>query len=650
MVNRLIQDYRMLFRIRNFEQTILDLFSQNKLTGTTHTCIGQEATPVALMHSLTEKDTVFGSHRCHGYFISYAKTCKPLLAEIMGKKSGMCKGRGGSQHICYGNFLTNGVQGGIVPNATGMAFAEKLKGSNSIVVAILGDGTLGQGVVYESMNMASIFNLPVLYLIEENGYAMTTPSAYSIAGGDICKRIEGFGIKVEEITSNDVSELEPFFANAIGYVRGTGSPACCIVHTYRMGPHSKGDDFRDPDELAQHVKNDPLLIMEKRLSPEVAQSIQEEEKNKLFQMIGELDLEGSEGVEVLLEDKSNKTRSETSVLMHRDGVRCVQAINEGLRMALDSDDRCLLFGEDIRDPYGGPFKATKGLSSDFSDRVLNTPISESAMVGLGVGMAMKGMRPVVEMMFGDFLSLGFDQLLNHAGKYHWMYAGQIDVPLLVRAPMGGKRGYGATHSQSLEKFMVGIPGIDVVALSPLHDPKMLIDSIFKHIDKPTILIEDKALYGQRLLPIVNDKMGDFYVEEENSVFPIISLTMDKNSIPDVAIVTYGGMTKDAMDAAEKLMYDNDLLAKIVVLTRLSPVDYEDLLEKVHNIPLIVTVEAGTLRGGWGAEIISSLGERTKNKRFLRVATPDFPIPCNKQLEEKMIPNAESIYKSIKKAL
>ena len=179
-MNQILEDYRQLFRIRNFEKKILDLFSQNKLTGTTHTCQGQEATPVALMDYLEEQDSIFGSHRCHGYFIAYAKTPKPLLAEIMGKKSGMCKGRGGSQHVCYKNFTTNGVQGGIVPNATGIAYAEKCKGSNGIAVAILGDGTLGQGVVYESMNMASIIGAPVLYIIEDNCYAMMMDRKKSI--------------------------------------------------------------------------------------------------------------------------------------------------------------------------------------------------------------------------------------------------------------------------------------------------------------------------------------------------------------------------------------------------------------------------------------------------------------------------------------
>lgn len=649
-MNQLLEDYRQLFRIRNFEKTILDLFSQNKLTGTTHTCIGEEANPVALMDYLQEQDSVFGSHRCHGYFIAYAKTPRPLLAEIMGKKSGMCKGRGGSQHICYKNFTTNGVQGGIVPNATGIAYAEKCKGTNGIAVAILGDGTLGQGVVYESMNMAAIFGAPVLYIIEDNCYAMTTPSDYAIAGYDIKKRIEGFGIRVSEIESNDTTELRPFFKEAVEYVRGEKKPMCCVIHTYRLGPHSKGDDFRDPEELELHRKKDPLVILELKLNADDCKKIREEEIANLNATIAELENDAVEGVEALKEFSIDNPVSNNSILNEEVGVRCIESINAGIREELASNSLSLIMGEDIRDPYGGAFKATKGLTADFSDRILNTPISEAGMIGMGVGMAMHGLHPIVEMMFGDFLSLGFDQLLNHGGKYHWMYAGQINVPMLVRAPMGGKRGYGATHSQSLEKFMVGIPGVDVLAISPLHSPKALLKNIFANMDKPTVLIEEKALYGQRLLVCKDGKVDDFYVEQDNTAYPLITLTMDPDEEPDVAILTYGGMTKDAMEAAEKLMMENEVLAKIVIFTRLSPIDFDSVVEAVGEAKSIITVEAGTREAGWGAEVISSLSERLENRKYARCATVDLPIPCNKQLEEAMIPAAKMIYTTIKKTI
>ena len=639
------KDYRSVFRIRNFEKKILDLFSQNKLTGTTHTCQGQEATPVALMDYIKEEDSIFGSHRCHGYFISYAGETKPLLAEIMGRTGGMCKGRGGSQHVCYKNFTTNGVQGGIVPNATGIALAEKYKKTGGIAVVILGDGTLGQGVVYESMNMASLFSAPILYVIEDNGYAMTTPSCYAIQG-NLKSRFEGFGVHYDEICSNDTEVLRPFFEDAVNYVRNEGRPMCAVIRTYRLGPHSKSDDTRPAEEIEKHKSNDPLLILENKVEPAVAKRIREEEIVALDAIVADCEQMPVEGSDVL-SDSIDYKKSFDSILNHSDSTRCISAINEGLKEFLINDSKCLLLGEDIRDPYGGAFKATKGLTDQFSDRILNTPISEPAMIGISVGMAMHGLHPIVEMMFGDFISLGFDQLLNHAGKYNWMYDGQVTIPMIVRAPMGGKRGYGATHSQSLEKFLVGIPGIDVIALSPLHDPVVLYRNLRTNITKPTVIIEDKALYGQRLLEVHDGMYEGFYVNETNEAYPIISLTMDTSETPDVAIITYGGLTKEAISVAEKLMMEEEILAKVIIISKLNEIDFDKLVEIVGNTKKIVVAEAGTHAAGWGAEIVASLSERLESRKYIRIAAPNLPIPCNKVLEDIMIPDANIIYRTIK---
>ena len=198
--------YEKMYKIRRFEENLLQLFSENKLKGTTHTSIGQEAVAVAVMENLTESDFVFSNHRCHGHFIAYSDNIEILLSEIMGKENGMCKGRGGSQHICYKHFFSNGVQGGIVPDATGIAYASKIKSNSDVTVVFIGDGTLGQGVVYESFNMASLYRIPILYIIEDNGYAMTTKRTEGVAGS-IKDRAMAFGIDTSEIETNDVELL-----------------------------------------------------------------------------------------------------------------------------------------------------------------------------------------------------------------------------------------------------------------------------------------------------------------------------------------------------------------------------------------------------------------------------------------------------------
>ena len=240
--------YRDMFRIRCFEETVLDNFSQGVFFGTTHTYLGQEANAVGVLSNLEPGDVVFSNHRCHGHFLAYGGDLRALFAELMGKSSGVCGGRGGSQHLQWRNFYSNGVQGGIVPIATGMALSEKYKHSSAVTIAFLGDGTLGEGVVYEALNMASLWNAPVLYVLENNKIAQTTPAELAIAG-EVGARFTAFGIPVQQIDSSDVLEIQPVAENSIAAVRARSRPHALILHTCRFGPHSKGDDTRSAEQV-----------------------------------------------------------------------------------------------------------------------------------------------------------------------------------------------------------------------------------------------------------------------------------------------------------------------------------------------------------------------------------------------------------------
>lgn len=266
--------------IRKFETRLLELFSAGKLFGTTHTYVGQEATAVSSITQLNDKDIVFSNHRCHGHYLVRNDDPEGLLAEIMGKEQGVCSGRGGSQHLCRGNFFSNGIQGGYLPNALGMAFAEKYHASGAIVVAFIGDGTLGEGAVYETLNLASLWQVPLLIVIENNRFAQTTPIEQNLSGS-IVKRVEAFDILVDEIESNDVSELYPVFSAAINYVRNNNKPFVQIVHTYRLNAHSKGDDFRDPEEIDRWRKKDPLNYYLKKMSVRERERIDQEVESRL---------------------------------------------------------------------------------------------------------------------------------------------------------------------------------------------------------------------------------------------------------------------------------------------------------------------------------------------------------------------------------
>jgi TPP-dependent pyruvate/acetoin dehydrogenase alpha subunit len=252
---------RMCF-IRRFEETLLELFAQGKLVGTTHTYIGQEANAVGVIANLEpERDVVFSNHRCHGHYLAFTDDAFGLLCEVMGKAPGVCGGKGGSQHLCKGNFYSNGVLGSIVPVATGIALAEKKKGTGAVSTVFLGDGTMGEGVTYESLNMASLWKLPVLFVVENNYYAQSTPIELELAGS-IPARGAAFGIEVAELDSTDVLEIHAAAARAVTRIRETGEPFFLVLHTYRFSPHSKGDDNRDPAEIEERRKRDPLKVGE----------------------------------------------------------------------------------------------------------------------------------------------------------------------------------------------------------------------------------------------------------------------------------------------------------------------------------------------------------------------------------------------------
>lgn len=275
------QLYSELITIRFFEEIVLNNFPKGVFSGTTHTYLGQEANAVGVLTNLRSNDIVFSNHRCHGHFIAYGGDLRTLFAEMMGKATGVCGGRGGSQHLQWQNFYSNGVQGGIVPVATGMALAEKFQNTNAVTVCFLGDGTLGQGVIYESFNLASLWGAPILYVLENNQIAQTTPSKQAMAG-DISTRFAGFDIPVLELDSSDVVEINSAAKGLLNEVRSQGTPQALILHTHRFGPHSKGDDTRDPQWIA-HLREtrDPLKIQAERLSSDECESIEYEVESKV---------------------------------------------------------------------------------------------------------------------------------------------------------------------------------------------------------------------------------------------------------------------------------------------------------------------------------------------------------------------------------
>ncbi|HUS05611.1 MAG TPA: thiamine pyrophosphate-dependent enzyme [Bryobacteraceae bacterium] len=623
------------FLIRSFEERLLKLFSEGKLFGTVHTCIGQEFSGIAVAEHLRLGDVIFSNHRCHGHYLARTGDVHGLMAEVMGRQTGVCGGRGGSQHICAGGVISNGVQGGIAPVAAGWALAQTLAQNGNIVVAFIGDGTLGEGVLYETLNIISKWQLPLMIVLENNGYAQSTSFSQTLAG-DIIKRAEAFGIPGYHGDTWDPDGLTALMGRAIRQVREGPGPAFVRVDTYRLMAHSKGDDDRPRSEVEHYWSIDPLT---QALARDGAQA------TRLRQDADDL---VSSAVSAALDAPFAKCEPahpyniaspawKPTVIEGRD--RVVLRIHQALREQMTNDRRSFILGEDIEGPYGGAFKVTKDLSLLFPGRVRNTPISEAAIVGIGNGLAMAGMRPVCEIMFGDFLALAADQIINHAAKFHWMYNEQITVPVIVRTPMGGKRGYGATHSQSIEKHFFGLPGTQVLALHHRYDPAKIYQQLFRSIDRPTLVIENKSLYGEY---VTHTTTPGFWCEHTDDDFPTTRIR--STASPDITILCYGGCLTDAEKALDRLFEDHEIIGEIICPSQLYPLRLDPIIESVKKSGRMLVVEEGQLFCGFGAEVLAAVHEACPGQPLLmrRQGAAPHPIPSCKPAELDGLPGVDSI--------
>ena len=638
--------YREMCVIRRTEETLLDLFSRGELSGTTHTSIGQEATAVAVAAHLRPGDPVFSTHRCHGHALACGIALAELFAEIMGRDSNICGGRGGSQHLHAGDFYSNGIQGGVVGNVTGMALAEKLKGTGSCAVGFMGDGTLGEGLVYESLNFASLQSLPLLLVLEHNGYSQSTPSRLGVAGS-VVARPRSFGIEAEEVESNDAVELWQVFRDRLAWVRDHGRPFVQVVHTYRLAPHSKGDDDRDAAEIEGWRARDPLVLMRDYLEPERADALAAEAAAEVHEALPEArarpepDRTAAVAFRVVPD-------ADLPAPLPRDDRRYVESINEALHELLEGNPTALVIGEDVLDPYGGAFKATKGLSSRFPGRVITTPLSESGIVAWSTGAALRGLTPVAEIMFGDFVTLAADQIVNHASKYRWMYGEGVEVPVVVRTPMGGRRGYGPTHSQSLESMFVGVPGLCVVSPSHLVEPGQLLLRASRDARDPVLFVENKLMYARRLVPSDGSRSGPMFVRAATSgCFPTLWLSLLDQGTAEVAVVCHGGSVPLAIEASRELLLEHEIACDVVVPSLISPLPVDDLNAFTRGCGRVVTFEEGPRSAAWGDHVVAALAERDSGGRaYSVVAAPDTPIPSSKSLEERMLPDPAALVDAI----
>jgi 2-oxoisovalerate dehydrogenase E1 component len=643
-IKRNVSWQKEVLEIRKFEYLLLDLHKRGLLSGTVHTCIGQELIAVAVHKYLNgDTDSFFATHRGHGHYIAYGGPKKALLSEMTGRNGALVKGRGGSQHLNFKNFYSNGIQGAGASQAVGYAWAKSIEKEEGISVFQLGDGTLGEGSVYEAFNIASILSSPVLFLLEYNGWAQSTNVEETIAGS-IKGRADAFGIEYSSIDDTDIEVLFEHVSGVINKVR-RGKPYFLEIKTRRLLAHSKGDDNRDKSYIEKQWDVDPLSIWAKEF-PQKFKQIEKQVEYELEVLVNEvlgealIDNVGDASLYPLLTSCSSDLFAQSD----KEYSNFVNEINLGLRDVLASA-KCILLGEDIADPYGGAFKVSQGLSTLFKERVFSTPISESAIVGVSIGASLANFKPICEIMFADFLTLALDQIINSAAKYFYMFGSNKKCPITIRIVSGGYRGYGPTHSQNTELLLCGIPGVKVLALNPYHDPRSFYNFTVNNDLNPKIIVEDKNLYG--LVPNSESPTGfkKMIILSDQS-YPLI-VFKPLLAKADFTMVCYGAIASSCIEVLSKVLYEDELFGELIIVTQIWPFSADYICQSVKETNRLIVVEVNPTGFGFGAEVISDITCSIKTKfRASRVGALEFPIPAAKNLENQVLPSVEKIYKAV----
>ncbi len=644
--------YRQALRIRKFEECVSRLLADGTLGGTTHLCIGQEAVPVGVSSRLRPHDQVVSNHRGHGHLLAKGGEAAPFLAELAGKEAGYCRGKGGSQHIAapdIGFMGSNGITAGGIPIAVGLALAAKTKKNDTCVVVYLGDGACSTGNFHESLNLAALWRLPIVFVCENNLYAMSNPIEESLATdspSDWAKRYRG--MNTSQADGQDAEAVAEEFGKLATLAR-LGEPGFLTCNTYRFCGHSRSDpkSYRHRDEEKSWKKRCPIAILRAKVMAE-----KDEEQALRIEALVEKEIQFAETFAlnspaassvvatsgaVLTCDEEQETHhpEDTASQAPQKKWTMRQAIAETISDAIESDQRVLFMGEDIG-TYGGAFGVSRGMLDRFGkDRILQTPISENGFVGAAVGAAMGGLRPLVEIMFADFTTCCMDALVNHAAKIRYMYDGLLHVPMVLRAPMGRRFGYGATHSQSPEAFFLHVPGLKVVAPSSANAAAALLQAAIKDPD-PVLFFEHKLLYDQ-----------------EEFVDPRYPAVLGKarriKRGQDITIISYAHGIPLTMKAAQSLA-NAGIEAEVIDLQTLAPLDKATCIQSVGKTGRLLLVSEDTDRGGVASIVEADLSAHIFSylrAPITRIAAADVPIPAGRELEEAVSIHAQDIFEAAK---
>ncbi len=645
----LVEQYRLMVLIRRFEERAAELFQEGVIFGTAHSCVGQEAIAVGAAGVMRDTDYLVGHHRSHGHLIAAGADLRRMMAEMFGKRTGYCKGLGGSMHIAdlsLDILGCNGIVGAGLPHACGAALTAKLRGTGQAAVAFFGDGAAGQGAAHEAMNLAATWSLPVVFICENNQYALSADWRAQRAVEDLADRASGYGMPGEIVDGNDLLLVEDAVARALDRARAGEGPTLLELKTFRRMQHSMRanlPDVRDPVLVAEWEARDPLprfeLILRER---------GDLDDGLLATLLAEVEHDVELAIELALADEDASAddllpavfapqRSYPEPAPGQRELGFVAAVREALDLELAADENVIVIGEDIG-KVGGLFRATEGLYERYGpERIRDTPLTESGFVGCGIGAALTGLRPVVELQFSDFAGVAFDQIMNQAAKLRFMMGGTPSIPLVIRMVSGGGVRLGAQHSQSLEALFAHIPGLVVAMPSTPADAKGMLSAAIRG-DNPTIFLEQKLLFFGEPAPVPEERYG-------------IELGVGRvaREGTDVTVVALGALVPQALRVAHELEGEG-VSVEVVDPRTLVPLDTDLIAASVAKTHRLVVAHEAVQFCGFGSEIAAHVAQHCfwdLDAPVVRVGAPSHPMPYQKDLEVGTLPGPADIAAAVR---
>ena len=619
---------------RVIEERMLLLLRQGKLSKW-FSGIGQEAISVGSTYALNEDDMILPMHRNLGVFTTRNLNLEKLFSQLLGKEGGYTKGRDRTFH--FGD-LNNNIIGMIshlaamLPVANGIALSYKIKNERKIALSFIGEGSTSEGDFHEALNLASVWNLPVIFLIENNGYGLSTPTHEQYKCDNLVDRAQGYGIEGKLIDGNNVIEVYNTIYKYANKIRKDPQPILIEAKTFRVRGHEEASGVKYvPEKLIEDwQKKDPLLLFENYLLKnqiidkkgilKIDNKINLIVSNEIEKCINKSNVKSTESKEIFDVFKNNKFKFIKPKTNTLNEFRYVDAIKDCLYKKMQADDTIILMGQDIAE-YGGVFKVTEGFVDKFGkDRVRNTPIVESAIIGTAMGLCFQGFKPVVEMQFADFVSNGFNQIVNNLAKTYYRWGQSVNVTL--RLPTGAGIGGGPFHSQSNESWFFHVPGLKIVYPSNPYDAKGLLNSSIED-ENPVLFFEHKALYRSSSQKIPNDLY--------NIEFGKLSVV---NEGTDITVITYGLGVEWAKEYTNQSSYSIEILD----LRTLVPLDLENILKSVIKTNKVLILHEDNLTGGIGAEISARIAENVfeyLDAPILRLGALDTPVPFSGNLEREV---------------